>query len=47
MTGVDNLRQAISHGTQKLHVSHIDFVITHREGILRLNCLKIRMLLKY
>jgi len=47
MTGVDNLRQAISHGTQKLHVSHIDFVMTHREGILTLNCLKIRMLLKY
>jgi len=33
MTGVDNLQQAISHGTQKLHVSHIDFVMTHREGI--------------
>jgi len=47
MTGVHNLRQAISHGTQKLHVSHTDFVMTHREGMLTLNCLKVRVLLKY
>jgi len=33
-------RQAISNGTQKLHVLHIDFVMIHSEGKLTLTCIK-------
>jgi len=32
--------QAISNGTQKLQVSHINFVMVHTEGILTLTCIK-------
>jgi len=38
------IRQAISNGTQKLHVLHIDFVMIHSEDKLTLTCAKIRRL---
>jgi len=40
-------RQAISNGTEKLHVLQIDFIIIHTEGILTLPCIKIHVLLAH
>ena len=40
-------RQAISKGTEKLNVLHVDFDRIDTEGILTLTCIKIRILLAH
>jgi len=40
-------RQAISNGTEKLHVLHISFATIHTGGILTLTWTNIRMLLAH